>query len=106
MTEREIRRKNVIIFGLPEADNSVDKNTASEIINATDHDIDQQRSNNIKVFRIGHLNANANQPRPLKIILLSPEDAMSIKFRNLNITSDKTPTKSRLYKSVKQECPM
>lgn len=113
MNEREIRKKNIIVFGLPENHNNTqaDKDTGIEITKAAYPNTPE----NIKIFRVGQFNANnTNKTRPMKIILPSPVDAANIlrnvkeikrvqKFENIIVTNDKTPNQTLQYKRLKEE---
>lgn len=112
MNERELRKKNIMIFGLPEDLNNTqaDRGTALEILKSAY----PNAPDNFKLFRVGQVSANNTKPRPLKIILTSPEESIQIlrnvkeirskqKFSNLVITSDKTPNQTLQYKRLKEE---
>lgn len=112
LNEREHRKKNIMVFGLSEHQNNTqaDKDTGFEIIKVAN----PNASDNIKLFRVGKPNVNTTKPRPMKIILNSPEEAIQVlrnvneikkmkSFENLIITSDKTPNQTLHYKRIKEE---
>lgn len=111
ITEREARKKNVIIFGLPEnQDSQKDKSGCLEILKT----LDPQFESIPKLFRLGKQPSNDARPRPIKIILDSSDKALNLiknakilksteRFKNITVTSDKTPTQQQQYKDLKVE---
>lgn len=117
--ERETRKKNVIIFGQPEPDNSsttqqVDSESVKEILSYICPNVNT--SNIVKVVRLGKILSPASgvKPRPIKIVLSdndissevlrrSPEIRQHPQLKHLTITSDKTPRQQIEYKTARQQ---
>lgn len=112
ITERESRKKNVIIFGLPEAEDiQNDKAKCLEILKT----VDSQVESIPKLFRLGKIPTNGTaRPRPIKILLTSSDKAIELmkkakilksidRFKNITLTSDKTPIQQQQYKELKLE---
>lgn len=116
--ERETRKKNVIIFGQPESNHNVnmqqtDKDSVTKILS---HICPHVNTSNIKVVRLGKKipSANADRPRPIKLMLgdssisseifrRSLELKLMPEFKHLTITSDKTPKQQMEYKNIRQQ---
>nr|CAI5834913.1 unnamed protein product [Callosobruchus analis] len=111
INERQLRKKNLIVFNLTEADggNTTDKVTAQEMISSVCPAIP---TNNLKVYRIGK--ALLNKTRPLRIIMNSHSDVRATfskikelksnpNYKDIALGFDKTQTQLNEYRNLKQE---
>lgn len=106
--ERNIRRKNVIVFNVQESQKNSkqdritdEKNVISSLLLPTGFTAD-----NIKTFRLGKF--NNEKIRPIKVVFQSEDDALSVlknktKINNpdVRIYNDKTKMQLQYYKSLK-----
>lgn len=115
MSERQLRQKNLIIFGLNEA-TPTDINTRGELDVITAKDIIHKcfpgaNTQQLKVFRIGR--EQPSKKRPIKVILQSANEVRDIirnvneikkldKYKNISLSFDKTPKQIEEYKALKE----
>lgn len=102
---RRQREKNIIIYNVPELQSQLAKDCIA-------HDMAIIKSNlvkiipNIIIHKIIRLGPKENNPRPLKVILNSKEDALQIlknkkDFNQVNIQSDRTPAERSHLKKLR-----
>ena len=113
--DRESRKKNFIIFGLPDINSDTNmveaKDLAIKVIkNSCPTSTDDV--NSVKVLGLGKY--VANKCRPVKVICTSEEMALSVirntkdlkmmnEFNKIFISTDKTQKQIQEYKSIKQQ---
>lgn len=114
ITERESRKRNLVIYGIPENNNSnqaEEKEKVKELICYLSPDID---TNNIDPRRLGKPIATNNRPRPIKItfnnenpvhtcISKASKLKNSTAYTNITISYDRTPKQVEYYKKIKSE---
>lgn len=118
--ERHKRKKNIIIFNLPESSssdgavrNTEDKESIHKMFETLS--IDKNLYKLINPFRLGKVNNSQSKPRPIKLRLPDEESVISIlrvasslkssrTFGSIVLSSDKTPRQVAFYKSIKKEC--
>lgn len=108
---RESKKNNVIVFGLPETDQSYSDRDRSQttLKNAVDElvsEVGMEDEVKIKrVFRLGTVRPNSTRPRPVKIVLESEHQKSSLvrasyqlrklppdhRYRNVYVNNDLTP---------------
>lgn len=117
VTERQRRKKNVMVFNLPEPDQSKtpteqvdsDKNAVDRILSAVNPNLS---SANFKIVRLGSF--SPTKVRPIKITTNNEDTVKTIlanskklqsknEFRKVRISSDRTKRQLEHYKKVKQE---
>ena len=118
LEERQSRKKNIVIFGLPEAScakersDSIDKQRFSELMTALN--LDEEIHSADRCFRLG---SRGSQQRPLKVILRSADLRDSIlksasklgklpkghKFKEVYLKEDLTRLQQLQQKSLRSE---
>lgn len=117
--ERQRRRCNVVVFGVPE---QLSELSADERITADNVEVSSilksiQPSlevSNLKPRRLGHYNSRGATPRPIKLVLDSEAAVHSVtresrklrnitKYKNVYVSFDKTPRQLQIYKDLKAE---
>lgn len=121
INERNVRKRNVVVFGLPEnsnlssADRKVrDLNAVTNVLRYLSPTYD---TSNINQFRLGKFDATKTSARPIKIIL-NDEQLVHELIRNakqlqnhdtlsgVRISLDRTPRQLEYYRSLKNEMNM
>lgn len=119
--ERQKRRKNVIIYGMGELETSKvgaerishDKTIVGKLFEDIDPNV-LPRNENFRVFRLGKYDPNSQRPRPLRVTLNSSSDTIALlkksktirsisKYKNVIISSDRTPSQLTYFKKIKEE---
>lgn len=114
MSERERRKKNIVIFGLPERLTSSSQDRTSTDLDVVKNIlslVDNQLANaQFKIFRLGKVRVDYN--RPIKVILEDETQAQAVirkaaiirnSYRNVSVSLDRTPRQSEYYKKVRSE---
>ena len=115
--ERQKRAKNIVIFNLPEQSNNSSDEIRKEndnllvknVLNITNPNVDFE---NFSVRRMGRFNESRN--RPIKVFFKNESDVFSVvrssknlkndlRFKNVNISFDRTPKQLELYNQLKTE---
>lgn len=118
VSERQRRKRNILIFNVKEErhrphdeQNVADKNNIHKIVQLL---VPSTKLNICNVFRLGMPNSSNTRPRPIKLCLTNEEDALKLlkksqalketnEFKEVFLTSDKTPREIEFYKSIKSE---
>lgn len=113
ISEREVRKKHVMLFGLPESEGNgnEDKKNTLKIMKTINQNVNE---NNFKLYRTGRLLEGSQRPRPIKIIFNTQEEANRIirntkilkqqaSFKDIFVTTDKTPLQMKQYKDLKNQ---
>nr|CAH7714010.1 unnamed protein product [Callosobruchus chinensis] len=114
--ERSKRRKNLVIFGVPEQDQSLSNNdqvsrdvtNTVEILRVMNRDIDAQA---IKPIRLGkHVEGKS---RPIKVYFGSEQQVTQIihnaralrnsRYKKVSVSYDRTPRQQAHYKRIKEQ---
>lgn len=114
--ERQSRKLNVIMFGLPEPSsdsrgNATDSEEVSMVLRSVAPSLDVSTVNS---HRLGRLRPGADRPRPVKIVLRSEDDVRTVirnanklretpRFSRIYVSYDKTARQIELYKDVKRQ---
>lgn len=116
--ERDLRRKNLIIFGLNEQKDTSSETRISRDNEAVNGILSVVSPNNNATFtectRLGRYNESNLRPRPVKVIFHHEIDVIkcirnvkklksSEHFQNISISFDRTPRQLNLYKQLKHE---
>ncbi|CAH1973225.1 unnamed protein product, partial [Acanthoscelides obtectus] len=109
--ERNIRKNNVIIFGLPEQnDRNEEKGLVSDMLNLVNID---SAPPGTKHFRTGKT-STTNRPRPVKLIMNCKSKVKMVfkslkpikenqTFKDIGIVNDRTPMQMNQYNKIKKE---
>lgn len=110
MRERERRRNNLIIVGLPEPTNTDEAVRYSEDMRSVHKTFQDHLTTNpdiVKVIRLG--NFISGKVRPVKVCFVNPDEVKQV-FRNKNklpsnirVYYDQTPTEKSLMKELSKE---
>lgn len=119
VVERQKRKKNVIVVGVPESSDIIDNDarrikdleTVKTIISTLQPNLLME---NLKLFRLGKFETTNSRNRPIKVLLNSEDDAEKLirsskklsgteTFKNCAIYSDKTPKQWEYYKQLKDQ---
>lgn len=126
MEKREIKRKNLIIFGVPEKvindpiKNTTDSNVSSYTLNLLKKIVHPEVLPKIKFSRIGKISQDSQKIRPLKIVCENPQVAGNLRdcfltkikhkellsalnIQNIWVTIDRTRLQQDQIKSLKTE---
>ena len=118
--DRLKRRNNVIVFNIPESDTQSSEYDMEAVKAHVGISLSDELLTGVRHFRLGKrftvpsTTSKANRPRPVKILLYSPEAALRLlKFRPLDrtgkssnaikISSDKTPKELAELKDLREE---
>lgn len=119
--ERENRKVNAVIFGLPETHKSdsaaspdAERVSVEAVLSAVDPNVDLS---GLKFFRLGKSKPGMVKPRPIKVVFPSADRAVSIigkasrlrktdSFRNVYVNYDKTSCQLEEYQRLKVEMQM
>lgn len=117
--DRRCRRKNVIIIGIPEQDQSMtrEQNCNVEFTQLKDIFAQMKLKNSVGHFqfhRLGRLVPGNTRPRLIKVMFDNEETVRQLllnsgalkksdRFGNIIVTSDKTPRQMEQYRAVKEE---
>lgn len=115
--EREKRRRNIIIYNVPEQvdltrseSTAADTETVKEILTTLEIPVID-----IKAVRLGKFDSTkVNSKRPIRVCLCNDNDVIKSlknsvhlksidKFKTISVSKDKTPFQMNLYRSVKTE---
>ncbi|KAK5637828.1 hypothetical protein RI129_000183 [Pyrocoelia pectoralis] len=113
--ERQRRQNNIIIYNLEETNPQLsgEANAVTDLVKAKTivSQVANIDTNGIKIFRLGRI-IKENKPRPLKVILNSSYDAISVlrnkqKLRNINnrisVSSDLTPAQQSYLQDLRAQ---
>lgn len=119
LSERNKRKNNIIVFNLSEQSstlnnddrNNAEKSDISAILKTVGSSIN---IDHINVQRLGKYGTDARRPRPLRIILPSEREIGFLlknsnklktnqKYKNISISTDKTPRQINAYRELKKE---
>lgn len=117
--ERQKRQNNIIIFGIPEQDNSLDNTQRTEQDNLVTNNVlhlvkPSLQTNVIKIQRLGRYNLDNTRARPIKVtfdncteisdILRNGKNLKSkAEFNMVSLSLDRTPKQLEYYKLLKQQ---
>ena len=127
-TERQKRKVNLIIFGVDEErqdsitdsgpkehlivrQSEKDKSSVNKILSTIDPNYNNV---NLKIQRLGRFVEGSLRPRPLRVTLNSELDVLNLLrtakvlknndcYKNLSLSSDRTPRQISHYKQLKEE---
>ena len=120
--EKEEIKSNIMLFNLPEAEEGIenpeelDLKSTIDVLSYVDPDSNTKGLNTTTVFRLGKRKPGSDPaPRPVKIVLDSPESRSKIlgkskklrssqKYKKLGISADKTKKEQEEFKQLKQQC--
>lgn len=118
ITERNLRKRNLVIFGVVEIDSKSKDERAHhderEITKIIQYLSPDATSDNIKPTRLGKYDATKNNSRPIKITLCDEATVHNLirkaktlrdsdSFKKINISLDRTPRQLEYYRSLKSE---
>lgn len=116
--ERSKRKSNLVLFGIPEPDNTVvnherqnhDKNEVQRVIQFISPDLN---ISNTSLTRLGKYDPTKAYPRPIKISLDSEQLVHKViknanklrnsQYNNIKLSFDRTPRQIEYYRSVKSQ---
>lgn len=109
VSDRQYRKNNLIIFGIPDNSSNA-KDVIKEIFSEMRCDLEED----ITPVRLGKPDSSRKLPRPIKLRFKSHETVFKLlfkskllrsseKFKNIRMSSDKTPRQQELYRKIKQE---
>lgn len=115
--ERQRRTKNLVIFGVvePPSDSSREEAALHDSGNVYDilaNIVPEYRNDDLKIQRLGRHTSNRN--RPIKIALRNEQEVInfirnakrlrsSVNYKNVFISSDRTPRQIKLFNQLKEE---
>ncbi|KAJ3649718.1 hypothetical protein Zmor_021443 [Zophobas morio] len=117
--ERQKRKPNLIVFGVPEQSSAINGSERSELDKAAVNDIlttvrpEFSISSNMKIQRLGRFQTNSRH-RPIKIVLDDESEVhkfiknakvlkANTAFSNISLSFDKTAKQIQLYNEVKTQ---
>ena len=115
--EREEIQNNILIFNVPEADSDdedkEDNQKIKEILNIIEPNIDTVTIKE-KMSRLGKRRTDATRPRPIKLTLQNQQQKSKIlrasrklkdstKYKDVNISQEKTRKERKEYQKLKTE---
>ena len=117
MSEREKRKRSLVIFGASEEPISGNQTRAEkdkQLVTRLFNSIDISANENMNAIRIGKFVATKGTPRPLKVMVNEESvvhdiilKARNLKntdnYKNINISLDRTPRQIELYRTVKKQ---
>lgn len=117
--EREVRKVNAVIFGLPEAptggsmpaNRDFDQNTVKTVLSTVNPDVDLS---GIKFYRLGKPTTGPSKPRPVKVVFASSSHVEAIvsragklktnpEFGDVYVNYDKTPCQLEEFRRLRAE---
>lgn len=110
--ERELRKSNVVIFGLHEATAGVDDRMSVEsVLRAVEPNVEMA---DVKLYRLGKSVGDAGKPRPVRVIFPSSAQVENIikkagrlgasqRYQSVYINYDKTPCQLEKYRRLRSE---
>ena len=117
--EREKRKKNIIVFGFPEQPDTVSTDTRSTKDDEIVNDILTFLQPNVDITilksqRLGRFNAANANSRPIKATLNNESDVFKYiskanrlrtmdRFKNINVSTDRTPKQISYFKHLKSQ---
>lgn len=117
--DRQSRRCNIVIFGMPEQQGDLDGDTRKAADNVGTSLLlksitPNAETSEISMFRLGRYNKTAPNSRPIKVTFRDVSDVHAVirdarklrsneKYKNISISFDKTPRQVESYKVLKRE---
>nr|CAI5829945.1 unnamed protein product [Callosobruchus analis] len=118
MNERNIRKRNIVIFNLEEKSPNLDKDQRISLerndINELLHFISEDVPKSNLSHRLGTFNLNREKPRPIKVSLPDESAVLKVirnckklknsdKYKHISISFDKTPRQIGFYQDLKNQ---
>lgn len=119
VNERNIRKRNIIIFNLEEPSSNLNKDQRTEYEKSNISKVlsvvsNENTSAYLGYHRLGKFTPNNTRPRPLKIILENENEVLSViknasklkqnnDFKNVSISFDKTPRQISVYQELRRQ---